>query len=83
MLVIFGVSVRDHLLATLVFVCERCGQQGAHHLVERARRLSLFFIPLVPLGAKYLDTCTVCGRTLEVPKDQARRAAASGTVDFR
>ena len=75
-MLIFGLTAREYLLATLVFVCERCQVQGAHHLVKRVRKFSLFFIPLLPVGTRYLDTCTACGRTLEVPREQAERAAA-------
>jgi len=77
---IFGLSSRDFLLTTLVFLCERCHNQGAHQLLRRVRRISLFFIPLIPVGTRYLDVCTVCGRTIEVPRDMAERAAATGQV---
>ena len=79
-MLIFGLTSRDRLLATLVFLCERCQVQGAHQLVKRVRMFSLFFIPLIPLGARYTDTCTVCGRTIAVPRDMAERAAVTGGV---
>lgn len=72
---IFGIGVREFLLATLVFVCERCGNNAAHQLVKRVRKFSLFFIPLFPVGTKYLDNCTACGRVIDVPRDQAESAA--------
>jgi hypothetical protein len=80
---IFGLSARDTLLATLVFLCERCGNSGAHQLIKRVRKFSLFFIPLIPVGTRYFDTCTVCGRTIDVPREQAERAAAGGGPDLR
>ena len=79
-MLIFGLSTRDFLMATLYFVCERCHNQGAHQLVRRVRRISLFFVPLIPVGTRYLDTCTVCGRTVDVPREQAEQAAATGQV---
>ncbi len=79
-MLIFGLSSRDFLLATLVFLCERCQTQGAHQLVRRVRRLSLFFIPLIPLGTRYIDVCTVCGRAIDVPREMAERAAVTGQV---
>lgn len=79
-MLIFGLSSRDFLVATLVFLCERCHQEGAHQIVKRVRRLSLFFIPLVPLGTRYVDVCTVCGRSIPVPRDMAERAAVTGRV---
>ena len=77
---IFGLSSRDFLLATLVLLCERCQHQGAHQLLRRVRRISLFFIPLIPVGTRYLDVCTVCGRTIEVPREMAEQAAANGQL---
>ena len=79
-MLIFGLSSRDLLVATLVFVCERCQHQGAHQIVKRVRRLSLFFVPLVPVGTRYLDVCTVCGRTINVPREMAEQAVATGRV---
>ena len=79
-MLIFGLSSRDFLVATLVFLCERCHQQGAHQLVRRVRRISLFFIPLIPVGTRCLDVCTACGRTVAVPRDMAEQAAATGQL---
>lgn len=79
-MLIFGLSTRDFLMATLFFLCERCQNQGAHQLVRRVRRISLFFIPLIPVGTRYLDQCTVCGRTIDVPRAEAERAAATGQL---
>ena len=79
-MLIFGLSSRDFLLATLVFLCERCHQQGAHQLLRRVRRFSLFFIPLFPVGTRYVDVCTVCGRSITVPREMAEQAAVTGQV---
>ena len=51
-----------------------------HQLLRRVRRISLFFIPLIPVGTRYLDVCTVCGRTIEVPREMAEQAAADGQL---
>lgn len=82
MLIIFGVGEREVSLATLLFACETCGNRAAHHLFKRVRRVSLFFIPLIPLGTRYYDLCTACGRTLEVSRSQAE-AAVQTQPDLR
>jgi uncharacterized Zn finger protein len=82
-MLIFGLGVQEVLLATLVFVCETCGNHAAHQLVKRVRKLSLFFIPLFPVGTRYLDTCTACGRVLEVSRDQAEMAARQSGPELR
>ena len=75
MFLIFGLTASETDLATPVFACRRCGNRAAHRLVKQSRRLSLFFIPLVPVGSRYYDTCTACGYVMEVPRDQAEAAA--------
>jgi uncharacterized Zn finger protein len=82
-MLIFGLGVSEVLLATLYFACETCGNQAAHQLVKRVRKLSLFFIPLFPVGTRYLDSCTACGRTLEVSREQAESAARQSGPGLR
>ena len=75
MLLIFGVRAALVLLATPVYTCERCGTLGEHHVAKRVRRLTLFFIPVCPVGAaRYVDTCTHCGREIMLSKVEAERA---------
>jgi hypothetical protein len=52
-------------------------------LIKRTRKFSLFFIPLFPVGTTYLDSCTACGRVIEVSKDQAEVAARQTGPDLR
>ena len=74
-MLILGIRVSRVLLATLVYICDRCGQNAPHQLVKRVRKFTLFFVPLFPMSTKYLDTCSACGRTVEVPRQQALAAA--------
>lgn len=82
-MLIFGFSTKQLLLATLMYVCEVCGNNAAHQLVKRVRRFTLFFIPLFGVGTRYVDTCTACGRGLDVPADRAEAAAAQGMPGLR
>jgi hypothetical protein len=52
-------------------------------LVRRVRKFSLFFIPLFPVGTKYMDTCVACGRTMEVPKVDAEDAATRAALPIK
>ena len=70
-MLIIGFGVTEVLLSTLVFTCETCGNHAAHQLTKQTRKFSLFFIPLFSVGTKYLDSCTACGRIIEVSKEQA------------
>jgi hypothetical protein len=80
---IFGLSVSEVMLSTLVYACETCGTSAAHHLIKRTRKFSLFFIPLFPVGTTYVDSCIACGRVIEVSKDQAEAAARQTGPDLR
>jgi predicted RNA-binding Zn-ribbon protein involved in translation (DUF1610 family) len=82
-LLIFGFGVTETLVSTLFYRCETCGNQAAHQLTRQSRRFSLFFIPLFSIGSKYLDTCTACGRTVEVSREQAELAARQVGPDLR
>jgi uncharacterized Zn finger protein len=80
---ILGLSVSEDLLSTLVYICESCGNSAAHHLIKRTRRFTLFFIPLFPVGTTYVDSCTACGRVIEVPRDRAEAAARQTGPELR
>ena len=70
-------------LSTLFFTCETCDNHAAHQLTKQNRKFSLFFIPLFSVGTKYLDSCTACGRIIEVSKEQAEAAARQVGPDLR
>ena len=76
-------AIPSSLLATLMYPCETCGNHAAHHLVKRIRMFSFFFIPLFPVGTRYIDTCTACGRDLGVYREQAEAAASQAGPGLR
>lgn len=75
-MVIFGYRTRVAILATLNYICQFCGVAAAHRVVRRRRWFTLFFIPVIPLGAgQYTDTCVSCGRVRKLTKEQAESVA--------
>ena len=72
-MVIFGIRVSEDVLGVVRYVCETCGQEGAHRVLRRRRRFTLFFIPLFSVGTSYVDTCTWCARTRELTQQQAEQ----------
>ncbi len=71
-MLIFGYRTRVAVLATLTSICEVCGVPAAHRVARRSRWFTLFFIPVVPLGAgQHTDTCIHCGRVRALTKEQA------------
>ena len=82
-MLIFGLTVSEALQSTLIYTCENCGNSAAHRLIRRTRRFSLFFIPLFPVGTTYVDSCTACGRVMEVSRDRAEAAARQTGPELR
>ena len=82
-LLIFGLVSKDIPLTSHWATCRYCGTQAEHQILKRTRKISLFFIPLVPIGARWFDTCTACGRTGEISGGQARAAAADTRSQLR
>jgi len=60
-----------------------CGNHAPNQPTEQNRKFSLFLIPLFSVGTKYLDSCTACGRIIEVSKQQAETAARQVGPDLR
>lgn len=76
MLVIFGIKRKAYRLATVFALCRLCGSPAAQ-VVSRVRTyFSLFFVPVIPLGSTYRSTCSLCGRTVKVTKEDAEQLVA-------
>jgi hypothetical protein len=46
------------MLGVVTVTCRRCGNPAAHRLEERRRVVTLFFVPILPLGRRTVITCT-------------------------
>ena len=74
MLIIFGLRRRGYRLANVFAMCGICHTPAAQAVVRIKTFFTLFFIPLIPVGTKYRSTCTMCGGTIELSRDQADQA---------
>ena len=74
MLIIFGLRRRGYRMANVFAMCGICHTPAAQAVVRIKTFFTLFFIPLIPVGTKYRSTCTLCGGTIELSKDQADQA---------
>jgi zinc-ribbon family len=70
-MIIFGSRSYSRVLATLLLICQRCGNPAAHRVMERVVRFTLFFLPLFPISTKRFLTCTFCGTTTPITKELA------------
>jgi len=77
-LIIFGFRSFVKTLAMLTLVCDHCHNPAAHRIVQRSRWFTLFFIPVIPLGFTRFSTCTYCGVTRKITKQEAERLQTGG-----
>jgi len=85
-LLIFGVRRRGYRMANVFAMCGVCHTPAAQAIARVKTFFTFFFIPLIPLGSKYRSTCTLCGATVSLTKEQAEagveaaRQAQAGTA---
>jgi hypothetical protein len=76
MLVIFGRRRKELPVGQLALACPKCKRTVFHNAVALKSRFTLFFVPLIPMGTRYLVKCGICGyRT--TPPDPLRRQLAA------
>jgi hypothetical protein len=84
MFLIFGFRTKAERLGLVPMACRVCGQTGNLLLTREVTKLSLFFIPLVPIRTKHVVLCTnpMCGARNEVSAAEAR-ALLAGVRSWR
>jgi hypothetical protein len=78
MFLIFGIKRLRKRLGTVFALCGQCGRPAAQVIVRVSTWFSLFFVPVIPLGSKYVSTCTLCGSSIKLDKAQALQMVAAG-----
>lgn len=61
MLIIFGTNEKKNVLGETSLYCPVCGRKTQHTIEERKNRLTLYFIPVLPLSSKRIQRCNLCG----------------------
>lgn len=79
MLLIFGFRTRAYPLGWVAAVCGVCGRANSLMLVREVTKLSLFFIPLIPVRTRYAVECQnpACRSWTRIDKSEARRLQAT------
>jgi hypothetical protein len=79
-LLIFGFRTKAYALGWVAALCHVCGQSGNVLLVREVTKLSVFFIPLIPVRTKYVLECQnpVCRNRTRIDKREAERLLAAG-----
>ena len=74
MILLFGMRTSVTVRATVWFVCHFCGFDAAQRVIERRRRLTLFWIPLFTVSRSSVNVCSSCGREVDLSPEQVRNA---------
>jgi hypothetical protein len=72
---IFGFRTKAYVLGWVAMACQVCRQTGSLLLVREVTKLSLFFIPLVPVRTSHIVECQnpLCRSRGKVSAGEARR----------
>ena len=80
MLLIFGFRTKAYALGWVAAVCHVCAQAGGLLLVREVTKLSIFFVPLIPVRTKYVLECQnpACRSRTRIDKQEVDRLQAAG-----
>jgi hypothetical protein len=78
-LLIFGFRTKDYPLGWVAALCHVCGRTGNLMLIREVTKLSLFFVPLIPVRTKYAVECQnpACRSRTRIDKRAAQRLQAA------
>jgi len=65
MFFLFGMRTKMKALKQIEYPCPKCARNTVFTAMESKRYLTLFFIPVNPLGGNHLIRCNLCGLTLK------------------
>ena len=74
MILIFGLRSARSVIAVVPLVCRRCAVRADQRVVRRVLRLTVFFIPVLPVWTSHLLQCSNCGAETRVSAEQAERS---------
>ena len=73
MIFLLGTKSNTRVLGGLTAWCGRCESPRPHQLYRRVYRLTLFFVPTVPVRYGHFTVCLSCANTLKVTAEEAER----------
>jgi hypothetical protein len=81
----FGPGKQEDLGEVAPAVCPNCHNQVFLHHVRSKKRLSLYFVPVVPYGTDDYLVCPICSRGLQLSNTQlpSIRSMSGATASFR
>lgn len=76
MLLVWGFKTYVDSLAVLTARCSLQGHASAHRLVKVRKKFTFFWIPLFAYSTKHYMDCSLCGHSVEVPKERVDEVTA-------
>ena len=73
MVIIFGTKRMRRNLGVVFMMCQRCNAPCAHTILRLHSWFTLFFIPVIPLGSRYLTVCSMCAGQVRIDGAQAEQ----------
>ena len=73
MIFLVGLKSGTRRLGSLTAMCTSCAMATEHHLYRKVPRLSVFFVPTIPVGYQHFTVCLRCSLTLKVTAAEVDR----------
>lgn len=74
MFLLFGFRSLRSVIARVSLACHYCDVHAEQRVVKRSMRLTVFFVPVLPLWTSYLMQCSNCAAETKLTADQAERS---------
>jgi hypothetical protein len=85
-MLIWGFRWKAFSFRQIAYSCSRCGRSTVHTAIVERGRLTIFFIPVIPIGSRYGIICNLCGLRLRAVgdlKEQLQGLERTGQLDTR
>jgi hypothetical protein len=70
-MIIYGVRRRNKVLGQMEIGCAKCQKPTMQTVVRTRPWMTLFFIPVFPIGKNTTSRCNLCGLQMKVQNAQA------------
>ncbi len=74
MFFLFGTKTSPSPIVDVTFECLTCGVTALQHVTKRQTKVTLYFVPIIPLSTSHSVQCTNCGAVTDLTAEQAQNA---------
>jgi hypothetical protein len=82
-MLIWGVRWKTVPLGQVAYHCSNCVRSTVHTALVERGKITVFFIPMIPIGTRYMIVCNLCGLRLKAVanlKEQLQELERTGEV---